>query len=131
MRLEVLRHIVEERDTFLGRLFDYAIQVLIAVSLITFSLETLPNLTQAQSEMLRAVEVGSILIFTVEYILRLMVAEKKNKFVLSFFGIIDLAAIVPFYLSLGVDLRSIRAFRMLRLFRKGLGSNLDNTERLR
>ena len=49
--------------------------------------------------------------------LRLIVADHKLSFVGSFFGLIDLAAILPFFLSLGVDLRSVRAFRLLRLFR--------------
>ncbi|SHE20652.1 ion transporter [methanotrophic endosymbiont of Bathymodiolus puteoserpentis (Logatchev)] len=56
-------------------------------------------------------------IFSVEYLLRLYVADKKIGFVFSFFGLIDLLAILPFYLSVGLDLRSIRVFRLLRLFR--------------
>ena len=57
------------------------------------------------------------MIFTVEYILRLMVADKKLKFIFSFYGLIDLAAILPFYIATGIDLRLIRALRLLRLFR--------------
>ena len=49
--------------------------------------------------------------------LRLTLADRKREFVFSFFGIIDLLSILPFYISTGVDLRSIRAFRLLRLFR--------------
>lgn len=56
-------------------------------------------------------------VFTIEYFLRLAVADNRLKFATSFFGVIDLLAILPFYLSLGVDLRSVRAFRLLRLFR--------------
>ena len=55
--------------------------------------------------------------FSIEYLLRIYVADKKFKFIFSFFGIIDLLAILPFYLAFGVDLRSIRAFRFVRLFR--------------
>lgn len=62
-------------------------------------------------------EYVSVGIFTVEYILRVWVAKPKRKYIFSFFGFIDLAAILPFYISTGLDLRSLRAFRLLRLFR--------------
>ena len=62
-----------------------------------------------------------VVIFTVEYLLRFYVADKKLDYVLSFYGIIDLIAILPFYLSFlllfNIDLRSIRIFRFLRLLR--------------
>ncbi len=54
-------------------------------------------------------------IFTVEYLLRVYVADKKTEYVFSFYGIIDFLAILPFYLSTGLDLRAIRIFRLLRL----------------
>jgi voltage-gated potassium channel len=56
-------------------------------------------------------------VFTLEYLLRIYVADSKPRFIFSFFGIIDLLAIIPFYLSFGIDLRSLRALRFLRLFR--------------
>ena len=62
-------------------------------------------------------EIILVLIFTVEYTLRIVAAERRWKFICSPFGIIDLLAILPFYLSLGVDLRSLRVLRWFRLFR--------------
>ncbi len=112
-----LKGIVEGTDTRLGRTFDLSIQALIIVSLVTFSLETLPDLRPNQRSLLDAIEVLCVIVFTIEYLLRLFVADRKIGFVTSFFGVVDLAAILPFYLSLGVDLRSARAFRLLRLFR--------------
>lgn len=94
-----------------------AIQFLIVVSLIAFSIETLPDLPPRVRWWLYAIEVCTVAIFTIEYILRLVLADRKREFVFSFFGIIDLLSIAPFYISTGVDLRSIRAFRLLRLFR--------------
>ncbi len=108
---------VERTDTRAGRIFDLAIQTLIVLSLITFSIETLPNLSPVWQTTLQWVEVVIVIVFTVEYALRLYFAEQRLAFVTSFFGVIDLLAILPFYLSMGVDLRSIRAFRLLRLFR--------------
>ncbi|MFN3413092.1 MAG: ion transporter, partial [Thermoanaerobaculum sp.] len=52
-----------------------------------------------------------------EYLLRVLVAEKKTRYVFSFFGLVDLIAIAPFYLSTGLDLRALRAVRFLRVFR--------------
>jgi len=112
-----LQEIVEGSDTPAGRAFDFGIQALIIASLIAFSIETLPNLSQKTQAWLHVFEVNSVIVFTVEYLLRFFVAERKFKFVTSFFGLIDLVAILPFYLALGVDLRSVRAFRLLRLFR--------------
>ena len=112
-----LKEIVERSDNRAGRIFDVVIQSLILLSLVTFSIETLPNLSPRWLRVLEIFEVVSVIVFTVEYVLRLLVADRKLGFVVSFFGIIDALAILPFYLSFGVDLRSIRAFRLFRLFR--------------
>jgi voltage-gated potassium channel len=112
-----LRRMVEENDTRRGRAFDLVIQALIVVSLVTFAVETLPDLSARAQWWLRAVEIVTVVLFTIEYLLRIVVAERKLKFIFSFYGIIDLLAILPFYLAPGVDLRSIRVLRFLRLFR--------------
>jgi len=112
-----LKGIVEQNDTPAGKAFDLAIQALIVLSLITFSIETLPNLSPAAQRWLTRIEVATVAIFTGEYLLRLALADRKLRFAVSFYGIIDLVAILPFYIASGVDLRSIRAFRFLRLFR--------------
>jgi voltage-gated potassium channel len=116
-RVANLKQIVEQNDTRAGRAFDLVIQALILVSLVTFSIETLPHLSPTSQQWLYGIEVITVLIFTVEYLLRLYLAESKPGFVFSFFGIIDLLAFLPFYVASGVDLRAIRLFRFLRLFR--------------
>lgn len=115
--MPTLKRIVERNDTRWGRIFDLAIQFLIAVSLITFSIETLPDLSQPVLKVLRYAEIFTVLIFTAEYLMRLYVADRKLAFIFSFFGMVDLLAILPFYVSTGVDLRSVRAVRLFRLFR--------------
>ena len=112
-----LKQIIEKSDSRAGRVVDAVIQLLIIVSLITFSFETLPDLSPTTAAWLRWVEVLTVVAFTVEYILRFAVADQKLRFIFSFFGLVDLLAILPFYISTGVDLRSIRAVRLLRLFR--------------
>lgn len=105
----------------LGERFDrpltFGIQALIVASMLAFSLETLPDLSSAVRNGLAVFEIVSVVIFTVEYLARLTAAQNKVRFIASFFGVIDLLAILPFYLSFGFDLRSIRALRLLRLFR--------------
>ena len=112
-----MRRIVEDSDTNSGKTFDLIVQAMIVVSIISFSVETLPNLSEALKKNLRLIEIISVSIFTIEYLLRLWVAEIKKKFIFSFFGVIDILAILPFYFSTGLDLRSLRAFRLLRLIR--------------
>jgi voltage-gated potassium channel len=114
---EKIKSIVEINDNKLSRYFAFFIQALILVSIVTFSVETIPNLKPETKALLYAIEVFSVSVFTIEYLLRIYVADSKPKFVFSFFGIIDLFAILPFYLSFGIDLRSLRALRFLRLFR--------------
>lgn len=99
-----------------GRL-DNLIQLLIVVSLITFGIETLPNLTDGHRKTLHIIEIITVTIFSIEYLLRLFFSRNKRSYVFSFYGIIDILAIIPFLLATGIDLRSIRAFRFLRLFR--------------
>jgi len=63
------------------------------------------------------VELVCAVLFTAEYLLRIVVAEHKLRLIFRFYGLIDLAAILPFYLSLGIDLGSVRIFRLFCLFR--------------
>lgn len=113
----LLKRIVEQNDTKRGRIFALIIQSLIVISLITFSIETLPNLSPLTREILRQIEIFTVFIFTVEYLLRVIVTDSKPRFIFSFLGLIDLFSILPFYFVAGVDLRSIRAIRLFRLFR--------------
>lgn len=116
-RRESLKRTVEHTDTPAGRIFDLVVQGLIVLSLIGFALETLPDLPAWVSSVLRGSEAAIVVLFTGEYVLRLYVADRRLGFALSFFGLVDLLAILPFYLATGLDLRSLRALRLVRLFR--------------
>ena len=127
-----LKSILENNERGWGRVFDLFIQFLIVLSMISFSLETLPNLSPQQQQWLHVVEVVIAIIFSLEYVLRILVADSKKGYIFSFFGIIDLLAILPFYLTMGFDLRVIRAFRFLRLLRSlKLLRHSDALDRLR
>ena len=112
-----IKQIIENNDTVPGKVFDLFIQALIILSLVSFSIETLPDLSENAKRLLKITETITVIIFSIEYLLRLFVADKKLKFVFSFYGLIDLFAILPFYIARGIDLRSIRVFRLFRLFR--------------
>lgn len=114
---QYLKNIVELNDNRLSRIFAYFIQILILVSIVAFSIETVPDLEPSSRRILRIIEIFCVIVFTLEYLLRIYVADKKVKFIFSFFGLIDFLAILPFYLSFGFDLRSLRALRFFRLFR--------------
>ena len=112
-----LHALVHNSETKMGRIFALSIQTLIIISLITFSLETLPNLTVTQQTYLHWIEVVIVLLFTAEYFLRIYVAKKRSVYIFSFYGLVDLMAVLPFYLASGLDLRTVRLFRLLRLLR--------------
>ena len=114
---EAIRTVLEDTDRPSGKVFAFTIQFLIIVSLVTFSIDTLPNLEQRTKDILRLAEVITVGIFTAEYLLRIAVSKAPMKYVLSFYGLVDLAAILPFYVAAGLDLRSVRVLRLPRLVR--------------
>lgn len=109
--------ILEDNTTKRGRYFDYFIQTLILLSLASFSIDTLPDLSINFRTFLEIFETISIVIFSIEYLLRVYVSKNPLKYIFSFYGIIDILSILPFYLSKFLDLRFLRAFRIFRIFR--------------
>lgn len=114
---ERLRKIVDDNTTKKGRIFDIAIQVLIFISLIAYTIETLQHNSEQTKLILKWIESVSIVIFLIEYFLRIYVAERRLRYIFSFYGLIDFLAILPFFLTKVFDLRSLRAFRIFRIFR--------------
>lgn len=114
---EKLDKIINDTSTIEGKIFDYFIQIIILISLFTFGYETFPDNSEETKAILKKVDIVTVIIFSIEYLLRLYVSNKKLKYVFSFFGIIDLIAILPFYLGVVVDLRSLRTLRIFRVFR--------------
>jgi len=118
----------ENPDGF-HQLFERAIVFVIIVNLAALLAETIPILYESRERQFHLFDVVSVVIFTIEYLLRLYVAPEdpafqsgrypRLKFAKSPFAIIDLIAILPFYLSafFNLDLRALRALRLLRLFK--------------
>lgn len=100
-----------------SKIFGIIVQTLIFLSVLQVSLETLPSLKQ-YSYIWNVVESIFVVIFSIEYLIRLYAAEKRLKFIFSFYGIIDLVSIIPSILSHGlIDLRFVRSLRLIRIFR--------------
>ena len=113
----IIKSIIENNESAYGKIFALTIQALIVISLITFSIDTLPGLSDTVRDVLSTIELISVIVFTLEYIARIIVADRKLKFIFSFFGLVDLIAILPFYIASGIDLRSVRILRFLRIAR--------------
>ena len=128
-----LHEIIFEADTPEGKAFDIILLVLIAISVITVLVESIPGYTERYGPTLIALEWVFTVVFTIEYILRLLSVARKRAYVFSFFGIVDLLAILPSYLSLVLvgsnALVVVRAIRLLRVFRVlKLGNYLDESQ---
>ncbi len=98
------------------RALNLFIQGLILYSIVTVALETMPTLS-SYGLFFRISEVVVVVIFTVEYLAFWALSKDRLRYPFRFMAIVDLLAILPFYLQLGIDLRSLRALRLLRIFR--------------
>lgn len=112
-----VKEMVSDSSTGIAKIFGRFIQTMIIISLISFSIETEPEIHGKLRTILRIIEIITVAIFTIEYLLRVIYAKNRFKFIFSFYGIIDILAVLPFYISTGIDLRGIRIFRLLRLLR--------------
>ena len=100
------------------RALDAGLFALIVLNVVAAVVGTTPEVEARFERELAAFEAFSVAVFTVEYVIRLWAAHRRLSYVLSPLALIDLLAILPFYLPfLGIDLRVARAFRLLRLFR--------------
>ena len=120
-RKELLHEIIFEADTPVGKAFDIILLVVIIASVIAVMLETVSEIQIHFGKFLIVLEWIFTIFFTIEYILRLYCVYEPRKYATSFFGIIDLLAILPTYISILVpgthSLLVIRALRLLRIFR--------------
>ncbi len=116
-----LHEIIFEADTAAGKAFDIALLIAIVLSVIAVCLESVTSFRERYGAILWFMEWGFTILFTIEYILRLVSVSRPLRYAVSFFGIVDLLAILPTYLSLVFtgtqSLLVIRALRLLRIFR--------------
>lgn len=116
-----LHEVIFEADTPLGKVFDIALLVLIVFSILLVMLESIDDLQTQYGPLFNILEWILTIVFTLEYVLRLYAVFRPMKYALSFFGIIDLLAILPSYLTLFLAgsqaFLVIRALRLMRIFR--------------
>ena len=113
--------IIFEADTPAGKLFDIFLLAFIVLSIVAVMLESIESVKADFGHLLVVIEWIITIIFTLEYIFRIWVVRKPWRYITSFYGIIDLLAILPTFIGLFISgaagLLVIRALRLLRVFR--------------
>lgn len=116
-----LYNIIFEADTREGKIFDLSLVCLIFISILLVMFDSVAPIHQRFYIPMRIAEWVITIIFSIEYILRIYVVRKPVKYILSFYGIIDLLAVLPglivFFFAGAQSLLVIRAVRLLRVFR--------------
>jgi len=116
-----IHEIIFEADTRMGKLFDIILIISIVLSIIIVMIDIISAINKQYGDTLFILEWIFTILFTIEYFLRLFTVGRPLKYALSFFGIVDLLAILPTYFSLLLPgsqyFLVIRIFRLLRVFR--------------
>ncbi|MBT8196354.1 MAG: ion transporter [Bacteroidia bacterium] len=116
-----LHTIIYEADTPAGRKFDIWLLYAILISVFVVILESVPAISDKYADELHIIEWFFTIVFTIEYVLRIVSVGRPLKYIFSFYGIIDLLSIIPTYLTLimsgGQFLAAIRILRLMRVFR--------------
>ncbi|MBN1466311.1 ion transporter [candidate division KSB1 bacterium] len=116
-----VHEIIFEADTTAGKAFDVILIISIALSIVVILLESVSHIRMRHAVWLSTIDWIFTILFTIEYILRFMSVRRPLLYAKSFYGLVDLFAILPSYLSLLVPgtgyLRIIRILRVLRIFR--------------
>jgi voltage-gated potassium channel len=118
---DVVFEIIFEADTPAGKWFDIVLIICISLSVLAVMLDSVSSVRARCGRFLYAAEWFFTILFTIEYILRLLCVRKPIRYAVSFFGIVDLLAILPTYTSLlffgSRHLAVVRVLRVLRIFR--------------
>lgn len=118
---EKMHEVIFEADTKQGKLFDVVLLWAIVLSVVAVMLETVESIRINHGTMLIVFEWIFTILFTIEYVLRIISVGKPFKYIFSFMGMVDLLSIIPTYLSLVVAgpqyLLVIRTIRLMRIFR--------------
>lgn len=113
--------IIFQSNTPAGKLFDIILFVLILSNIFILLVESIPSIGTRYYLLFRMFDLFYMLIFSIEYVLRILCVKSPKKYVFSFYGMIDLLSILPSYLEFILPqshmLMLIRSFRLLRIFR--------------
>lgn len=118
--------VVFESDTRAGRLFDILLVVAILASITVVILDSVQSISGQHAELFDGLEWAFTALFTAEYLIRLLSVRRPLRYALSFFGLVDLLAVLPGYLafffpaaSALLNLRTLRLLRVFRIFKLG------------
>ena len=130
-----MHEVIYEADTFSGKLFDIVLLILILFSIIVVMLESVPDYRTHYESLFNKLEWGFTILFSIEYLARIISINKPLKYIFSFYGVIDLLSIVPTYLGLFVSSSNsfmvIRSLRLMRVFRiLKMGNFLNESQKL-
>ncbi|MBA3708417.1 MAG: ion transporter [Planctomycetes bacterium] len=118
---ERLFEVVFESDTLAGRLFDLGLLWAIILSIAAVILASIPAIARSWGPTLKIAEWVFTIVFSIEYVLRFVSVRNPTRYAGSFFGLVDLAAILPGYIDLLIpgaqSLLVVRVLRLLRVFR--------------
>jgi voltage-gated potassium channel len=118
---ERLYIVIFEADTPAGKLFDILLFIAILIAVGLTMLSSVQSMNDAYGAVIRPLNTAFTVLFTIEYIVRLYCAKNTLRYARSFFGMVDLLAVLPFYIGLFIPgtrfLNVIKVLRMLRIFR--------------
>jgi voltage-gated potassium channel len=116
-----LHEVIFEAETPAGKAFDIVLLAAICLSVAAVSLESVATIRREHGSALRAAEWIFTILFTIEYVVRLASVRHPGRYATSFYGVVDLLAVIPTYVSVILpgtqSLVVIRALRLLRIFR--------------
>jgi len=116
-----LHEVIFEADTPAGKWFDILLILAIAASIVAVMIDSVAPLSERYGPQLKTIEWIFTILFTIEYILRLICVRSPRRYATSFFGVVDVLAVIPTYLDLLIPgarfLYVIRVLRLLRIFR--------------
>lgn len=118
---ERLHTVIFEAETPAGKVFDVLLLIAIVLSLMAIILESVGAIRSAYGDVLIGIEWVFTVLFSIEYVLRVICVKRPSRYIRSFFGIVDLLAVLPTYLAFFVggaqSFLVIRGLRLLRVFR--------------
>ncbi len=116
-----LHEVIYEADTPMGKLFDVLLLIFIVLSVFLVALESVPSIDEVYKDCFHWAEWVITILFSIEYLLRIIAVRNPFRYIFSFYGIIDLLSTLPKYIAIiftgTQSLIALRALRLLRVFR--------------
>ncbi|MGC6403361.1 MAG: ion transporter [Flavobacteriaceae bacterium] len=116
-----LHEVIYEADTPMGKLFDVLLLIFIVLSVFLVALESVPSIDEVYKDWFHWAEWVITILFSIEYLLRIIAVRNPFRYIFSFYGIIDLLSTLPKYIAIiftgTQSLIALRALRLLRVFR--------------